>query len=1042
MSQAGNMRIATGLSAGFIRRPVATTLVAITLMLAGLVAYPFLPVSNLPAIDFPTMMIMVTRPGADPATMAASIAAPLERSIGALPGISEMTSSSSTGRTRIRVQFDLSRSMDSAARDVQAAINSAMPDLPADLPNYPTVRKFNPAARPILVLAMVSNTRPASELYDLADTLLAQRISQVKGIGDVTVSGAEQPAIRVRADPGRIASMGISLDQVRTAIINAGTPTPLGALDGDRRRQTLSVDTPRLAPQDYARAIVRVEGDKVVRLADVADVSMGVRNTHSQGWFNKKPAVILSVMQEPDANVIESIDGVRSVLPELKRLMPAGVDVVVMSDRAQAIRASVEDMEKSLLLSIVLVTLVVFLFLRRLAATLAAAIAVPLSLAGTFAGMWLMGFSVDNLSLMAITIAIGFVIDDAIVMIENIHRNMEEGMSRLEAAFSGTREIGFTVVSISLSLVAAFIPLLFMPGIIGKLFFEFSIVISLAILVSMVVSLIITPVICAHFLKDAENKSAGLFDRIVEGTLAAILRVYARSLRSALRHPWLMLLVFLVTIGLTVQLYRTTPKGFFPRTDSGLLFAWFEASADASFTSMAPLARETADILLADPAVESVATFIGSGFSVNSGRMHVALKPIQVRKLQATSVANRLRRKLSQVKGLQVYIFAASAVRVGARESKSTYQFTLWSADVPTLIESARKAEARLKKLPEITDVASDHSLGGLQANLIIDRAKAAQLGVKISDISSSLSNAFSQRQISTIYNTRNQYRVVLEVPETRRREPGDLAGLYVPGTGGKQVPLTSIAQVGQSVATISVEHQGMFPAVTITYDLAEDVKLATATQAVEAAVHALNLPDHIRTDFAGDAKAYKQNTGNQLLLIIAALIAVYLILGILYESLIHPLTIISTLPSAGLGALIALNAYNLELSLVAFIGIIMLIGIVKKNGIMMVDFAISAQRNGQTTPTEAIYEACLKRFRPILMTTLAAMCGALPLMLGEGPGSELRVPLGVTVVGGLVLSQVLTLYTTPAIYVLLSRLQRTQRPSRLQKHLMQPTRA
>ncbi|MGE3246255.1 MAG: efflux RND transporter permease subunit, partial [Beijerinckiaceae bacterium] len=696
MSAQPETRIATDLSGLFILRPVATTLVAIAIMLSGIAAFPFLPVANMPAVEFPTMMISAARPGADPSTMAASIAAPLERALGALSGVTEITSTSTTGRTRIRIQFDLSRQLDSAARDVQAALNAAVPDLPADLPSFPTVRKFNPAARPILVLAMVSKQRTAAEIYDVADTLVAQRISQVKGIGDVTVSGGEQPAIRVRVDPARVAAMGLSLDKVRTAIVNAGTPTPLGVFDSARRRETISIDGMRLSPEEYARTIVHSDGDRVVRLGDVADVSIGVRNNYSAGWYNKQPAVILSVMKEPEANVIEAIAGVRAILPELQPLMPAGIEIVVMSDRAQAIRASVDDMEKTLLLSIVLVTLVVFLFLRRLASTLAAAISVPLSLAGTFGAMWAFGFSLDNLSLMAITIAIGFVIDDAIVMIENIHRNMEDGATRLEAAFAGARQIGFTVVSISLSLIAAFIPLLFMPGIIGRVFHEFSLVISIAILISMVVSLTVTPAMCAHLLANEDRHRRTFLDRLVETPLDWIIRGYAATLRRSLRHPWAMVALFFAVLALTVQMYRVTPKGFFPRSDSGLLFSWFESGSDASFTSMYPLAQRAADIILADPAVESVATFIGSGFAVNSGRMQIALKPIEERKIQANDVANRLRRKLAQVGGLQIYVFATSAVRVGARESKSNYQFTLWSADVDGLMKAAEKAEKRL----------------------------------------------------------------------------------------------------------------------------------------------------------------------------------------------------------------------------------------------------------------------------------------------------------------------------------------------------------
>jgi hydrophobe/amphiphile efflux-1 (HAE1) family protein len=1034
----GENHIATDISSVFIFRPVATTLLAIALMLAGILAYPFLPVANMPAVEFPTMRITATRPGADPATMAASIAAPLERTLGALAGVREITSTSTTGRTRISIQFALERAMDDVARDVQAALNAAVPELPADLPSLPSVRKFNPAARPILVLAMKSKSLSTGELYDLADTLVAQRISKVRGIGDVTVSGGEQPAIRIQADPSKIASMGLSLATIRDAIANAGEPVPLGVFDGSGKRETLSINSPRLDPLDFAQAVVQSKDGKIIRLGDVASVTVGVRNDNSAGWYNAEPAIIMMVTQEPGANVIQAIAGVRDIMPEVRKLLPAGVELAILSDRAQTIRASVHDMEKTLGISILLVTLVVFLFLRRLAATLAAAIAVPLSMAGTFGAMWILGFSIDNLSLMAITIAIGFVIDDAIVMIENIHRTMATGVSGFQAALVGARQIGFTVVSISLSLIAAFIPLLFMPGIIGRVFHEFSIVIAIAILISMVVSLTVTPVICAYFLHEQKGRKETILGRAVEWVLRMTLAGYGRSLRVSLRHPWFMLALFAAVLAMTVQLYRVTPKGFFPRTDSGTLFVWFEAGADSSFTSMAPLARQAVQTVMADAAVESVATFVGSGLSVNSGRMLISLKPIEVRKIQAQAVAQRLRRQLARVGGLSTWVFPGSDIRVGARQSRSVYQFTLASADIDGLFAAARKAEARLKEVPEITEVASDLEQGGLQAKVVIDRKKAGQLGVKIKDISDALSNAFSQRQITTIYGERNQYKVVLEIPKDRRREPGDLAGLYVPGAGGVQIPLQALARVEQSVATISVDHHGSYPSVTITYDLAKDVLLDTATTAVENAIHELNLPDHIRADFAGDAKEFKQNSRNQLWLILAALVAVYLILGILYESLIHPLTIISTLPSAGLGALIALNSYKLDLSLVAFIGIIMLIGIVKKNGIMMVDFAISAERTGGLSPRDAVYEACLKRFRPILMTTLAAMCGALPLMLSTGPGSELRIPLGVTVVGGLLLSQILTLYTTPSIYLLMSRFTHSRGASRMQRLMMQ----
>jgi multidrug efflux pump len=1023
----------TNPSSIFILRPIGTALLAAALMFAGLVAYPFLPVASMPSVEFPTIVVTAGRPGADPETMAASVAAPLERALGSISGITEMTSSSFLGQSIIIMQFDLTRKVESAARDVQAALNVAVPDLPSDLPAFPRLRKFNPASRPVMILAMTSDNLAPSALYDIADTLIAQRIAQVRGVGEVTVSGAEQPAIRVRVDPARIAAMGVGLEDVRTAVVNSSFISPVGAFDHDGSAETIGLDGQLNTSTDYQNVVVAVKDGKIIRLGDIASVIAGTRNSRTAGWYNGKPAVILNVTKEASANIIETIDGVKNIIPELRKWMPAGVDFSIMSDRSTTIRASILDLQKTLAISIGLVTMVVFLFLRRVSSTAAAAIAVPLSLSGTFGVMWIAGYSIDNLSLMAITVAVGFVVDDAIVMIENIHRNMEQGVGRLEAALTGTRQIGFTVVSISVSLIAAFIPLLFMGGIPGRLFREFSMTLSFAIIISMIVSLTVTPMICGHFMPKDTGKRNRL-DELMDGLFNRLTEAYIASLRVALRFPRLGLVLFLLTIALTVQLYRTTPKGWLAQDDTGLLGGWTVASQDSSYEATLVLQRKVAEIIMADPAVESLAAFIGTGSSVNTGRLNVALKTSGPDHASSRDVIARLRPKLARIVGMESYLIAMQDVNVGGRAGRSPYQFTLTSNDFPTLVSQADIVLARLRSVPQLVDVSSDRQGGGLQANVVIDRTAASRLGIQIKDIDNALSNAFSQRQISTIYTERNQYKVILEISPSRQRQPEDLTDIYVPGTGGVQIPLSTVAKIERGAAVLSVNHQGPFPAITFTYDLAPGVSIDEGSQALRAAVGELHLPDVITADFAGDAKAFRDNNQNQIWLIVAALVSVYIILGILYESLIHPLTIISTLPSAGLGALIALNLTGTELSLVAFIAIIMLIGIVKKNGIMMVDFAIAAERARQLAPRDAVIEACRERFRPILMTTMAAMLGALPLALGHGPGAELRRPLGIAIVGGLILSQILTFYSTPLIYLLMSRFSRSKHVSVLQE--------
>jgi multidrug efflux pump len=1013
----------------FIRRPVGTTLLAIGFLLLGVVAYFNLPVSSLPTIELPTIRVSASRPGADPETMAASVAAPLERRLGAIAGITEMTSVSSLGSTRIIIQFDLSRSIDGAARDVQAALNAAATDLPSDLPSLPSFRKSNPSASPILILALTSKTIPASDLYDVADSVLGQRLSQVEGVAEVSVSGAEQPAIRVRMNPVALASMGLSTEDVRTAIANANAIGPLGSFDSAGRTEAISTGEQLGAASQYDPIVVRSVDGSVVHLSAVASIEQSVRNRRSAAWFNREPSVLLVVTKQAEANVIETVDRIYELLPELKRWLPADVDISVLSDRTGTIRASVAEMQWTLLASIAMVMLVVFLFLRRATPMIAAGVTVPLSLAGTFAAMWAVGYSVDNISLMALAVSVGFVVDDAIVMIENVYRNLEKGHSPLRSAIEGARQIGFTVVSISISLVAAFIPLLFMSGVVGRMFREFSVTLCFSIGVSMLVSLTLTPMICAHFIRTVPSRTATLFDRAVEGVLGAMVAFYGWSLRVVLRYRALVLIVFLATIALTVDFYAKTPKGYFPQDDTGLVYGGTSASTDISFPAMVDLQQKAVDIVLDDPAVAAVGSSVGaSGWnaSVNRGRLFISLKPLAERdNLTTARVVQRMRMRLSRIPGLRVYLSPARDIRVGGRQSDSSYQFTLYSSDMGELQKWVPKVVDRVKQIPGIVDVSTDREQGGLQANIVIDRVAAARLGVRVQDINNALNNSFSQRQITSIYGPRNQYRVILEVDPRFQRDPSDLTQVHVRGANDKQVPLSAVARVERGIAPLVINHQGSFPAITLTYDIAPDIKLEEASDAILQAVAELHMPDVIRAEFAGEARDFRRNAGSQPLLILAAMVAVYIVLGVLYESLAHPLTIISTLPSAGLGALLALQYFDAELSIIAFIGIILLIGLVKKNGIMMIDFALEGERQRGLSPEQAIYEACLTRFRPILMTTMAAMLGAVPFMIASGPGSELRRPLGMTIIGGLLVSQVLTLYTTPVIYLVLGKLHR-----------------
>jgi multidrug efflux pump len=1018
------------ISEPFIRRPVGTTLLAIGLFLVGVVAYQFLPVAAVPNVDFPMIEVSATRPGADPSVMASTVAAPLERRLGQIAGIEQITSTSSLGSTSIQVQFVIGRNIDRAARDVQAAINASLADLPTDLPTLPRFRKTNPAAAPVFILALTSKTISASAIYDVADTVIAQRISQIPGVGDVSVSGADQPAVRISLNPVALSNAGIASDDVRTAIGNANPLGPVGIFNGGRQSETLSVNRQMRTAAEFRDILIKGSNGNFVRLSDVAEVEDATRNTRSIAWFNKQPAVLLWIRKQGDANVIDTVDRIKALIPELKQWIPSGIEISVLADRTGTIRASVWDMELTLLATAILVMLVVFVFLRRVTPTVAAGVSVPLALAGACAGMWLVGFSIDNLSLMALAISVGFVVDDAIVMIENMYRNLEHDMQPYQAALEGARQIGFTVLSISLSLVAAFTPLIFMDGIVGRLLREFSLTLTFAIVVSTVVSLTITPMICAHYVKATTSTDATWFDRLVEGTLSRIVAFYARTLRVVLGFPFLTLMVFFATIATTVTLYIKTPKGYFPVDDSGFIFGATRASADTSFQSMLGLQQRLTDLVIADPAVVGIGSILANA-TANRGLMFISLKPIAERGgLTTTLVIDRLRKGLAAVAGIRLFLFAVQDIRSGGRQSDSDYQYTLSSTDLDLLQKWAPIVAKRMETVEGITDISSDRDPGGLQLTLAIDRKKASSLGVRVQDIDNALNNAFSQRQISIIYTQRNQYMVVLEIDPKFQNDPSNLVHVFVAGANGTQVPLSAVATYRRDLAAVAVTHTQSFPSTTISFNILPDVPLEVATSNTERAVGELHMPENVRGSFDGNAGDFNKSSGRQPLLILGALVAMYIVLGVLYESLAHPLTILSTLPSAGLGALLALQITNTPLTVIAFVGIILLIGIVKKNGIMMVDFALDAERNRGLSSADAIFEACSARFRPILMTTMAALFAGIPLVIATGPGTELRRPLGITIIGGLLVSQILTLYTTPVIYLLIDRLRRRSEPA------------
>ncbi len=1029
----------------FIRRPVATFMLALGLFLAGAVAFVFLPVAPLPAIDFPTISIQARLPGADPTTMAATVAAPLERRLGAIAGVSEMTSTSAQGSTNISVQFDLDRDVVGAARDVQAAISASGGDLPADMPMPPIWRKSNPADAPILILAVSSETLSSARLYDATDTIIAQRISQIEGVAQVNVSGAEKPAVRVRVNPGALAAMGLGLEDVRSALAKSNVNMPKGGFDGADQQATVAANDQLFTAADYRPLVLRAANGAVVRLTAVASVTDGVENTRMAAWFNGDRAILVIVNKQAGANVIETVDRIKTVLPQLESWMPEGSRVSVVSDRTESIRANVADVEKTLLITVVLVVLVVLLSLGHFTPTLAASITIPLALAGTTAVMWLLNYSLDNISLMALTISVGFVVDDAIVMIENISRHIERGEEPLTAAVLGAREITFTVISITVSLVAVFIPLLFMGGIVGRLFHEFAVTLTVAIAVSGLVSITVTPTLYGHMMSSGRRRfTPKVLAQVGEAAYGWSQRLYERGLGWVIRHQWIMLGVMVGTVGLTVWLYTVVPKGLFPPQDVGLIIGITEARSDVSFKAMAERQQKAIRIVMGDPAVATVGSFIGAGGPIataNQGRMFVSLKPVEARDATPDQVVNRLRPKLARVEGLTVFLQAAQDVRVGGRMSKGQFQFVLWDESLEELREWAPRYIERLRKVPGLADVSSDQDAAARQLLVTVDRDAASRLGIDMTAVDNVLEDAFAQRQVSTIYTQRNQYHVVLEVDPKEQEDPSSLSRLFVSTSDGHQVPLSAIAGFSSETAPVSVSHQGQFPAATVSFNLVGGLSLGHGAELVAAAATDIGLPPTIHTEFAGNAKAFADSLRDEPMLIGAALLAIYIVLGVLYENTLHPLTIISTLPSAGIGALLALIVTGHELSIISIIGVILLMGIVKKNGIMLVDFAIVAERVHGLLPEAAILEACRQRFRPITMTTLATVLGAIPLALGTGAGGEMRRPLGVALVGGLIVSQFLTLYTTPVVYLALGRLSRWRQRRRARRMMAEEVR-
>jgi len=1027
------VNFSSNFSAPFIKRPVATTLITIAIFLSGAVAFRFLPVAPLPQIDFPTISVGAGLPGASPETMASAVATPLERQFGRISGVTQMTSSSGFGNTGITLQFDLNRDINAAARDVQAAINAARTQLPADLPGQPTYRKVNPADAPILLLSLTSTNVSPAQLYDAADSILAQKLAQVEGVGQVFTWGSSRPAVRVSVNPNQVNSYGISLETVRKGLQSANANLAKGAV-GDSTHMWIITDTDQLfKAYEYQPLIITGRPGAPVRLKDIGDVSDSVEDVRNLGLSNGEPSVILAVFRQPGANMIDTVDRIKAIIPELRASISPSLHLNIAIDRTITIRASIHDVERTLMISISLVILVVFVFLRNVWATIIPSIAVPLSLVGTFGVMYLCGYSLDNLSLMALTISTGFVVDDAIVVIENIARHMEGGMKPFAATMLGAKEIGFTVLSMSASLIAVFIPILLFPGIVGRLFREFAVTLSVAIVVSMFVSLTTTPMLCARFLKVDTGRHNRAY-RLAEGAFNGIVRFYDRLLRVVLRNQFAVLVITLVTIAVTAYLYVAVPKGFFPQQDTGRINGYIQGDQDISFAAMSEKLKQFNAIVMKDPAVDTVTAFTGGGNGTSTSRMFAQLKPLDERKLSADQVIARLRGKTSKIPGAALFMQSVQDLSIGGRFGGAQYQYTLQAENLEDLNHWAPILQEKMRTLPGIYDVNTDQQVRGLESSLVIDRDTASRLGVSMIDIDNTLGDAFGQRQVSNIYKGLNQYHVVLEVSEKYTEGPEGLRQIYVPAAGGNLIPLSSFAHYEHSNTSLSVNHQGLYPSITLSFNLGPGGALGDAVVRIQNLMRQLGMPPTVHGGFQGTAQAFQESQSSMLVLIITALAAVYIILGILYESYIHPITILSTLPSAGVGALLALLLTKTELTMIAVIGIILLIGIVKKNAILMVDFAVQAEMQEGMSPLEAIHKACLLRFRPILMTTMAALFGALPLALGIGVGSELRRPLGIAIVGGLILSQLLTLFTTPVVYLYLdrfqARLQRAVAPS------------